>query len=45
VPHDQTATVGLAQWTPGTSAATVLARADAALYRGKHAGRNTTATG
>ena len=45
VPHDQTATVGLAQWTPGASAATVLARADGALYRGKHAGRNTTSTG
>ena len=45
VPHDQTATVGLAQWTPAASAATVLARADAALYRGKRAGRNTTSTG
>ena len=44
VPHSQTATAGLAQWTPGVSAATVLARADAALYRGKHAGRNTTAS-
>ncbi|WP_157873418.1 diguanylate cyclase domain-containing protein [Kineococcus radiotolerans] len=44
VPHAQTATAGLAQWTPGASAATVLARADAALYRGKEAGRDTTAT-
>ncbi|NAZ86521.1 sensor domain-containing diguanylate cyclase [Kineococcus indalonis] len=42
VPHAQTATVGLAQWLPGTSAATVLARADAALYRGKRDGRDTT---
>ena len=42
VPHAQTATIGLAAWTPGTSASTVLARADAALYRGKRQGRDTT---
>ncbi|WP_337059933.1 diguanylate cyclase domain-containing protein [Kineococcus sp. G2] len=42
VPHGQTATVGVAQWTPGSSVAEVLARADEALYRGKHGGRDTT---
>ncbi|WP_432488237.1 sensor domain-containing diguanylate cyclase [Kineococcus sp. SYSU DK018] len=42
VPHGQSATVGIAQWAPGASAAEVLARADGALYRGKRAGRDTT---
>ncbi len=39
VPHGQTATVGIAQWSPGESAADTLTRADAALYRGKAGGR------
>ncbi|WP_337063308.1 diguanylate cyclase [Kineococcus sp. G2] len=42
VPHGQTCTVGLAQWEPGQSPAQVLAVADAALYRGKLAGRDAT---
>nr|WP_240896789.1 sensor domain-containing diguanylate cyclase [Kineococcus vitellinus] len=42
VPHAQSATIGLAQWHPGDSAAAVLARADGALYRGKQSGRDTT---
>ncbi|MCI2238188.1 diguanylate cyclase [Paenibacillus sp. TRM 82003] len=42
VPRGQSATAGVAQWVPGTSAAEVLARADEALYRGKHAGRDAT---
>lgn len=39
VPHGQTATVGIAQWVPGESAAETLGRADAALYCGKRGGR------
>ncbi|WP_133411992.1 sensor domain-containing diguanylate cyclase [Vallicoccus soli] len=42
VPHGQTCTVGLATWWPGETAAEALARADAALYRGKQAGRDAT---
>ncbi|WP_432535564.1 GGDEF domain-containing protein [Kineococcus arenarius] len=42
VPRGQSATVGVAQWVPGASVAEVLALADEALYRGKHAGRDTT---
>ena len=39
VPYGQSATVGIAQWVCGESAQDTLARADAALYGGKHAGR------
>ncbi|MEI4271325.1 diguanylate cyclase [Klenkia sp. LSe6-5] len=39
VPHGQTATVGVAQWVPGETAAQSLCRADAALYAGKRGGR------
>ena len=39
VPHGQTATVGIAQWCRGESAAQSLARADVALYDGKRGGR------
>ncbi|MEW9266156.1 diguanylate cyclase [Kineococcus endophyticus] len=42
VPHAQTATVGVAQWTPGASAAAVLGHCDEALYRGKGLGRDRT---
>ncbi len=42
VPRGQSATVGVAAWTPGASAAEVLARADEALYRGKGGGRDAT---
>ncbi len=39
VPGDQTATVGVAQWLRGETVGQSLARADAALYEGKRAGR------
>jgi diguanylate cyclase (GGDEF)-like protein len=39
VPYGQTATVGVAQWVRGETAAQTLARADSALYDGKRAGR------
>ncbi|GAA4975289.1 diguanylate cyclase domain-containing protein [Kineococcus glutinatus] len=42
VPHGQTCTVGIAEWTSGLQADEVVDRADAALYRGKQAGRDTT---
>ncbi|WP_432482891.1 GGDEF domain-containing protein [Kineococcus esterisolvens] len=42
VPHGQSCTVGVAQWVPGWSPAQVLAAADAAMYRGKLAGRDAT---
>ena len=42
VPRGQTATVGVAQWSPADSAAEVLARADEALYRGEGGGRDAT---
>ncbi|NAZ86633.1 sensor domain-containing diguanylate cyclase [Kineococcus indalonis] len=44
VPRGQSCTVGVAQWAPGRSPAEVLAAADAALYRGKQAGRDATVT-
>ncbi|NYD22632.1 diguanylate cyclase domain-containing protein [Kineococcus aurantiacus] len=42
VPRGQTCTVGVAQWEPGELPADVVARADAALYRGKQQGRDVT---
>ncbi len=39
VPSEQTATVGVAQWLRGETVGQALARADAALYEGKRAGR------
>jgi len=35
-----TVSAGIAQWLPGEQAAELFARADTALYRAKHAGRN-----
>jgi diguanylate cyclase (GGDEF)-like protein len=42
VPHAQTATVGVAQWSPGSTASAVLGCCDEALYRGKQQGRDRT---
>nr|WP_276612197.1 diguanylate cyclase [Kineococcus vitellinus] len=42
VPDGQTCTAGVSRWRPGTGADEVMAAADAALYRGKQAGRDTT---
>ena len=42
VPDGQTCTAGVCQWQPGAGADEVMAAADAALYRGKQAGRDTT---
>ncbi len=42
VPAGQSATIGVAQWVPGTTATETLAQADAALYRGKSNGRDRT---
>ena len=39
-PGDQTCSVGLAEWSPGESAADLVARADAALYEAKRNGRD-----
>ena len=39
-PDGQTCSVGLAEWSPGESDADVVARADAALYAAKRAGRD-----
>ena len=39
VPFDQTASAGIAVWDGDESADELLARADAALYEAKHAGR------
>ena len=39
VPFDQTASAGIAVWDGSESADELLARADAALYEAKHAGR------
>ena len=35
-----TASLGLAQWSPGESPVDLVQRADLALYSAKHAGRN-----
>ena len=40
-PDSQTCSVGLAEWSPGESVADLVARADAALYEAKRAGRDT----
>jgi diguanylate cyclase (GGDEF)-like protein len=39
-PGAETCSVGLAEWSPGESAADLVARADAALYAAKRAGRD-----
>ena len=39
-PEDETCSVGLAEWSPGESAADLVSRADAALYAAKRAGRD-----
>jgi diguanylate cyclase (GGDEF)-like protein len=41
-PHEQTASAGVVQWDGHESADALLARADAALYRAKRAGRALT---
>ncbi len=41
-PHDQTASAGVVQWDGQESGDALLARADAALYRAKRAGRAVT---
>jgi diguanylate cyclase (GGDEF)-like protein len=38
----QTASAGVATWQPGEAAASLVARADAAMYEAKNAGRNRT---
>ncbi|MEA2646294.1 MAG: diguanylate cyclase [Chloroflexota bacterium] len=42
VPHGQTASAGVAQWNGQESSASLLGRADAALYEAKVAGRDRT---
>ena len=42
VPHGQTASAGVAQWNGAESSASLLGRADAALYEAKVAGRDRT---
>lgn len=41
--HRQTASLGVSAWSRGESLEAALARADAALYRAKHEGRNRVA--
>jgi len=43
VPHGQSCTIGIAQWTPGQTHHDTLKKADTALYRGKTAHRGSTA--
>jgi len=43
VSHGQTCSAGLAQWDGAESPGELVARADQALYRAKHAGRNRVA--
>lgn len=45
VPAAQTVSAGVATWTFGDTPASLLARADAALYAAKHGGRNRTEMG
>jgi PleD family two-component response regulator len=40
VPDGQTASAGIAQWSPGEDAATFVGRTDEALYRAKREGRD-----
>ena len=40
-PEEQTCSIGLAEWQPGESGQELVARADEALYRAKHSGRDT----
>ena len=44
-PHDQTCSVGVAYWRGGDSVEQLVARADAALYAAKHAGRDCVVSG
>ena len=44
-PEPVTASFGLAQWVPGDTAASLIDRADEALYQAKHAGRDRVAKG
>jgi diguanylate cyclase (GGDEF)-like protein len=41
-PNEQTASAGVVRWDGRESADSVVARADAAMYRAKHAGRSAT---
>nr|MDQ5808358.1 GGDEF domain-containing protein [Actinomycetota bacterium] len=41
-PNDQTASAGVVRWDERESADSLVARADAAMYRAKHAGRGVT---
>ncbi len=44
-PHGQTCSVGVAYWRQGDRAEELVARADAALYAAKHAGRDRVISG
>jgi diguanylate cyclase (GGDEF)-like protein/PAS domain S-box-containing protein len=43
-PQDQTVSIGIAYWDGSESSASLVARADAALYEAKHAGRDRVVT-
>jgi len=42
-PRGQTCSAGIAEYRPGDTAETLLARADKAMYAAKHGGRNQVA--
>jgi diguanylate cyclase (GGDEF)-like protein len=42
MPDGQTCSIGVAQWDPSEATTSLIARADAALYAAKGAGRNVT---